>query len=138
MKTCFKCKKSKSLSQFYRHPEMGDGRLGKCKACTKKDVSTNYRDNIDHYKAYEISRFHTPKRKEAALKYQRNRRAKFPGKTKARFAVSNAIRDGRLTRKPCEVCGKKAQAHHYDYRKKLSVQWLCFKHHREAHGQIIT
>ena len=52
--------------------------------------------------------------------------------------VLNAIRDGKMERLSCEVCGAKAQAHHDDYSKPLDVRWLCFKHHREHHGQIVT
>ena len=37
-KTCFKCGTVKSLTQFYRHPMMADGRLNKCKECTRKDT----------------------------------------------------------------------------------------------------
>jgi len=37
MKRCFKCGIEKELSEFYAHPKMGDGHLGKCKECTKKD-----------------------------------------------------------------------------------------------------
>lgn len=34
VKTCFKCGKEKSLDEFYTHPRMKDGHLGKCKECT--------------------------------------------------------------------------------------------------------
>jgi len=38
MKKCFKCNKEKPINDFYKHPAMPDGHLGKCKECTKKDV----------------------------------------------------------------------------------------------------
>ena len=37
MKTCFKCSRRLPVSEFYAHPMMGDGHLGKCKDCTKMD-----------------------------------------------------------------------------------------------------
>lgn len=37
-KVCFKCGKEKILDDFYKHPQMGDGHLGKCKECNKKDT----------------------------------------------------------------------------------------------------
>ena len=121
---------------FYKHPMMADGRLNKCKSCTKKDVSANYKDKRDYYADYERKRFQTEKRKAMVLEYQRKRRENNPGKYKARNSVSNAVRDGRLERKSCEVCGDiKSQAHHDDYRKALDVRWLCRKHHLEHHGK---
>ncbi len=54
-------------------------------------------------------------------------------KTPARAKVSAALRNGTLVRKPCEVCGDKAQAHHEDYGKPLEVRWLCRKHHAMEH-----
>ena len=42
MKKCFKCGIEKEINEFYKHPMMADGHLGKCKECNKKDVIENY------------------------------------------------------------------------------------------------
>lgn len=134
---CFKCGGMKPLSEFYRHPKMANGRLGKCKECTKTDVSNNYRANRAHYADYERKRFQKPERRIAALAYQQKRRTQNPEKYFAHYAVSNAVRDGRLKKKPCDVCGNpKAQAHHDDYSKPLDVVWLCRIHHLDRHGKV--
>ena len=132
MKKCFKCLKTKSLDSFYKHPKMADGYLGKCKSCTKKDTRLRYYDPIARQKIikYEKERFQRPERKAKALIYQKKLRAESPGKYRARGKVNNAIRDNRLKRLPCEVCGDpKSEAHHEDYRRYLQVKWLCRKHH---------
>lgn len=47
MKKCFKCGELKELTEFYKHKQMGDGYLNKCKPCTKKDVKENYSKNSE-------------------------------------------------------------------------------------------
>ncbi|MGI9143639.1 MAG: hypothetical protein ACR2IJ_10675 [Fluviibacter sp.] len=136
MKRCFKCGVEKPVEFFYRHPQMADGHLGKCKDCTKHDVAQNYQARRQQYAEYERNRFQRPERKEKAVGYHRNAALRNPEKAFARHAISNAIRDGRLHRKPCEVCGNaKSEGHHPDYSKPLSVMWLCRKHHLEQHGK---
>jgi hypothetical protein len=62
-----------------------------------------------------------------------------PEKRLARRMVRQAIKDRRLVRGPCIVCGKidYTEAHHTDYAKPLDVQWLCYEHHLEAHGKTL-
>ena len=59
------------------------------------------------------------------------------GRYFAEWAVRQALKDGRLTKQPCEVCGKsdRVHAHHpLDYRTHpLTVKWLCPLHHAQAH-----
>lgn len=137
-KQCFKCHTVKPITAFYKHPKMADGHLGKCKECTKRDVVANYYDRHEQKCAYDRERNQRPERKAMAGEY--SKRANHD-KQKARFAVSNAVRDGRLARKPCEKCGRtdRVQAHHHDYSKPLDVEWLCFVCHRvHGHGQIVS
>jgi hypothetical protein len=57
----------------------------------------------------------------------------------ARWLVSRAIKSGKLTRLPCEICGNpEVHGHHEDYSKPLDVRWLCPKHHYEHHQAKAT
>jgi hypothetical protein len=138
-KSCFKCKQTKPLSEFYAHPMMADGRLGKCKECNKKDVRENYAARRSQYHAYEATRNKTESRKQQLRESLKRQRAANPLKNAARRKVRNELLSGRLVRPPCSVCGNpKSQAHHHDYTKPLDVEWLCFTCHRREHGQNPT
>jgi hypothetical protein len=66
--------------------------------------------------------------------------ARNPDKHRAAVAVSHAIRDGRLYKGACEVCGTSdnVDGHHDDYTKPLDVRWLCRLHHKEHHRRVGT
>lgn len=150
MKECFKCKVSKPLSEFYKHAQMADGHLNKCKECTKKDVGKHREENLERVQAYDRSRSNLPHRVEARAEYQKTEAfakshakslkkhaEKYPERAKARIATGNAIRDGRLIPWPvCAIpeCSNKPEAHHPDYSRALDVVWLCTKHHTDAHN----
>jgi hypothetical protein len=132
LKHCFKCDTDKPRSDFYTHPQMADGLLGKCKECTKRDTRIHYEVSGGR-KEYEQTRSQTSQRKEYLSQASRKHRERNPERYKARTAVSNALRDGRLIKEPCFYCNgtERVQAHHHDYSKPLDVKWVCFKCHRE-------
>ena len=144
MKKCFKCLEEKERSEFYKHSAMGDGLLGKCKECAKKDTELR-RAEKEKDMAWRISELKRHRLKSSNYRAAGNRFIKNktsckkwtesnPIKKSAHRLVARAIRSGRLTRLPCEVCGDvKSQAHHDDYSAPLSVRWLCTKHHGEHH-----
>jgi hypothetical protein len=56
MKKCFKCGTKKELDDFYKHPQMPDGHVNKCKECNKEDVRKNYKNKREFYTAYDKDR----------------------------------------------------------------------------------
>jgi len=117
------------VSAFYGYTNDNTDKYlsSKCKQCTKEVVKTNRKDNAEYYRVYELTRQRPAGYTTTA---SQKHRAKYPERYKARTAVNNAIRDKRLTKQPCMVCGSKnVEAHHRDYRKPLEVEWRCSKHH---------
>jgi len=54
-----------------------------------------------------------------------------------RVRLRQAIVNGEIERKPCEICGDPdTDAHHDDYSKPFDVRWLCRPHHGTLHRQI--
>lgn len=67
--------------------------------------------------------------------YKLRQMERYPDRVNARRILHVAIKSGKLSRKPCEICGEpKSHAHHDDYSKPLDVVWLCLQHHKERHG----
>lgn len=61
-------------------------------------------------------------------------RANHPERARARNAVRSALRNGKLAKQPCAICGSPStHAHHWSYDEPLEVTWLCPIHHKEVH-----
>lgn len=80
---CFKCKREKCLSEFYKHPQMANGHLGKCKDCTRKDAKER-RDRLCLDSKWVEKERKRCRAKEA--KYL----SEFPEKSKAHNAVKRS------------------------------------------------
>ena len=147
MKQCNDCKEVKPLTEFYRHPGGSHGVGVKCKFCCIKREKERRLRKIDEIRAYDRARGQLPYRQEAnrlrqktergaELHREANKRYKerYKNRAAARYIFGNAIRDGKLHKMPCFVCGEeKAEGHHPDYERPLDVVWLCMKHHKETH-----
>jgi len=83
------------------------------------------RSRLQYYK-------HIDKERERSRLYSnKNRTIK-----NAQLAVHYALKIGKILRKPCEVCGSHAEAHHEDYSQPLDVRWLCSTHHKRIHHWV--
>jgi hypothetical protein len=133
-KRCFKCQVELPMSAFYKHAQMADGHLNKCKECTKKDTSANRLANIDRYRQYDRLRAAQPHRKAMAKEVQTAWKKSHPLRRQAQVKLGGAIRAGLVVKQPCFICGGDSEAHHPDYDRPLDVVWLCPPHHKQAHA----
>ena len=134
MKRCFKCGQNKERSEFYKHRQMGDGLLGKCKECTKKDAAQVRAARLDYYRIYDRLRASQPHRRAKNRLITAKWRALNPKRRAAQLALGYAVKSGRVKPLPCFICGHRAEAHHPDYDAPLDVVWLCSPHHKQAHA----
>lgn len=145
MKPCKHCDELKPQTEFYA------SNRSTCKECVKKQVRANREENISYYRSYDRLRYReNDDRKENSRKCSNSaagmaarKRSKekmkehHPEKAKARNAVSNGLRDGKIKRaETCYFCTEtdKLQAHHADYNRPLDVHWLCPACHGKLHA----
>ena len=140
-KTCFKCRRTLSILNFYRHPQMADGHLGKCKECARQDASHSH-----HLKSGDpewVERERSRGRDKYHRLYGNGPNWKSPEgtpeqKKRACTLLGNAVRSGKVV-KPnrCGDCGCRAtriHGHHEDYSQPLAVHWVCPLCHRKRHA----
>src|SRR5690606_3020637 len=140
---CRSCLMDKQADDFYKSNQT------RCKECIKASVRRNRLEKIEYYRAFDRQRGSRPDRVAAREAYSKTPEGRIAGarakqkwavlnaiRRKASHMVNNAIRDGRLQKQPCFVCGSlNVHGHHASYDLPLVVTWLCPKHHKEAHRQ---
>lgn len=106
----------------------------RCKECVRESVAKHRLANLERIRQYDRMRASQPHRMAKNVAITAAWRVAHPKRRAAQVAVGNALRDGRLAKLPCMVCGADAEAHHPDYDQPLDVVWLCPPHHKQAHA----
>lgn len=136
MVKCIECSGDKPPAEFYAHPQMASGHVNVCKDCHKHRMKVRRRLN-PAVQEFDRARAKDAHRKQKSAEYSRKWRAQNPQAYRAHNAVNNAVRDGKLTKLPCEFCGAdRVMAHHRDYSRPLDVIWLCAKCHNRLHASF--
>jgi hypothetical protein len=135
LKTCNQCNEAKPSASFYRHPLGRDGLQPLCKDCQKRNAKVRRLTN-PYVQQYERERAKTPKRRSTMRENSDRWKQKNPAGYHAHNALNNAIRDGKLTKEPCALCGttQHIHGHHKNYAEPLNVMWLCAKCHSRVHS----
>jgi len=139
-------------------PECGEvgpfyaGTWSCCAACHRERAKANRLKNIDRVRAYDRGRGYRRNNPETVRKWREANKAKInekqrayrrgnPEKYRARTAVGNALRDGKLTKPDrCQRCGeaRPVEGHHHDYSKPVEVEWICRLCHGKEHRRYDT
>ena len=139
VKHCRWCTVTKSLDDFYAHPQMRDGYLNKCRECVK--AYTRGR----HHEKMADPVWREGERARGRKKYRDSGwmwRKVDPVRKAARTAVASAVSRGDMV--PPEHCGDcghdfsefRREGHHADYSRPLEVVWLCALCHGKRHRSV--
>ena len=138
-KICSKCKKEFPLTSDHWSPNeyCKDGVHSWCRYC-QSAYSRKYREKNPEWKKMDNKR-NAILINELVREWQKSN----PEAMKAIRIIAKAIKQGKIIRGPCvinnKICSKgKAHGHHEDYKKPLEVDWLCAKHHKRLHANILT
>ncbi len=134
VKTCFKCGQDRPLDEFYKHSQMADGHLGKCKFCCRAYTVQYRQDHLQAVRQYDRDHANLPHRR--LLRAVISRRWRQADKRRIR-AHNAAIRHYPDAPETCQMCGlgKRLERHHPDYGLPLLIMWLCKPCHAIADKQ---
>lgn len=128
-KRCFKCGRELPLSSFYKHPQMGDGHLNKCKDCTKKDVKKDYERNIQNPEWVE---------KERARGREKYYRLGYVGRpTQRKLVKERSFKSMKTVRRDIHLdIPKDKELHHWNYNQRYNLIVLDKRLHHRLHSVI--
>lgn len=140
VKECFKCKQKLSVDEFYKHKQMADGLLGKCKTCTKKDVSlreNTLRNDFD----WVMGERERGRKKYHRLEYKKMYKPSSERKKKTLKKYFQRFPEKALATKYTEIYLTKIEGkhlHHWSYNQEdwLDVVELPIKEHYFLHRYI--
>lgn len=127
-KVCFKCRTEKNISEFYKHGQMPDGHLNKCKECTKKDVKENYIKKIEDPEYVE---------KERARGREKYKRLNYVERTHYKKNYSRSTRSIHRFFKSLNIDLKEKELHHWNYTLKHDVFILNKRAHKLVHKDMV-
>lgn len=130
-KKCFKCNEVKSLNEFYKHSQMQDGHVNKCKTCNKSD-------NIENYNKKSLDKnFVLKERERCKEKYHRLNYKEKQKEIDKNKPYKNTSKYKNLNRK--FKLEKGLELHHWNYNNDFleDVLILKTKQHRQSHRFLI-
>lgn len=124
---CNKCETARRQADYRANAEAE-------KARSKAYYDTHRAERQACSRAYAKSQRGRLKNREAVRRYKN----RYPERTSARHSANLALKRGDLSKpKVCQALGcssmNSLHAHHSDYGRPLSVDWLCREHHEAVH-----
>ncbi len=131
-KVCFKCNIDQPLSEYYKHKQMGDGHLNKCKTCTKGDskkqseINTSTPEGLEKERARHRYKYHRLGYKDLQKEWDKNK----PWKATVTYKG--------LRKKYYKDLPREFELHHWNYNNDFlkDVFILDIKDHKNLHNSL--
>lgn len=139
-KICFRCGKEKDISEFYKHTQMADGYLNKCKTCTKLDSERKRQEIISDPKRLDKER-KRQREKYHRLNYREKHNPSYGDKKISSNKYKQKHPEKQLAKNATQVLISKTPGnhfHHWSYNKEhyKDIIELSSKDHYTIHRFI--